>query len=316
MRKIILDFFTKDTSIEIVGIFKNYSEITNFFQEKKCVVDCVILNLVYEEDLMNIIINIRSYVANIIAISNMDCIQVKKVKDISGVSNVKLLKYSDKLNLTNINDFRGEILKEVINIKEIKIERYLYGSKKAIVIASSTGGPKVLEEIFSKMKIKLDIPIFIVQHMPDGHSERFVNRLLETCEQEIRQGRNGEKINSNCIYFAPSGYHMEINFNNKISLNTNKLVNSVRPSADILFKSASEVYKEGLLAIVLTGMGRDGSNGVINVKNKGGMTIAQSERSCAVFGMPKAAIETGKVDMVLSIDKIVVEMLRHSGKIK
>ena len=315
MRKLILDFFSNDPGVEIVGIFKSYSEISKFFNDTKCIVDCIILNLVFEKNFMNIFVDIRRYVSNIIFISDIDYERVKQVEDVLGLSNVKFLNYSGKLNLSDINTVKGEVLEEVYRIKNIRIKRALFDTKKAVVIASSTGGPKILEEIFKRIKTKLDIPVFIVQHMPDGCSEHFINRLIEMCNHEIHEGKHGEFIKPGIIYFAPSGYHMEVTFSNKIVLNTNDFVNSVRPSADVLFNSASKVYKEGLMAIVLTGMGKDGSSGIENVKENGGITIAQCERSCTVFGMPKAAIETGKVDMVLSVDKIVLEILKHSGKI-
>ena len=315
MRKLLLDFFSNDAGIEVVGIFKSYLEITEYLKKQNSMVDCIILNLVFEERSLNVYVDLSKYFNNIIFISNIGLDKAIQLKEILGFANTKFLKYSGRLNLNDINNIKDEILEEVYKIKNKRIKSALFDIKKAIVIAASTGGPKVIEEILRAIKIKLDIPLFVVQHMPDGCTEHFVSRLIEMSNHKICVANNNQIIKSNTIYFAPSGFHMEVGMKNRIILNTNDYVNSVRPSADILFKSAADIYGKGLLAIVLTGMGKDGSDGVKKVKEMGGITIAQNERSSTVYGMPKSAIETGKIDMVLSVDKIVLEILKHSGKI-
>ena len=316
MRKVISDIFSKDVGIEIVGMFKNYYDMKEFLDKLKCIVDCIIINLIFDKkDLLNILLNLKEYGVNIIFVANIEPERINFAQQNLGVKNIKFIEYFGKLNLGDISQIKEEIRDEVYKIKNSRVKRALFDVQKAIVIASSTGGPKVLEYIFSKLETKIDIPVFVVQHMPDGCTKQFVERLGEVCNYDFCEGKDGEVARSNVVYVAPGGYHMQIDFGKKISLNQNESVNNVRPSADVLFCSAAKVYKEGILGIVLTGMGRDAAHGIKCIKNSGGTTIAQNERSCVVFGMPKSAIETGKIDKVLSVDEIIFEILKHSGKL-
>ncbi len=314
MRRVITDIFSNDVGIDIVGIFKSYADMEKFLNKTDSKIDCIIINLIsYRDNLINVLLDINQYGSNIIFLSNIDSDKVDFIKQILNAENIKFINYLGHLDLEGISSVKEEIRKEVYKIKNKRIKRALFGTDRAIAIASSTGGPKILEYIFSKLDKRVSIPIFIVQHMPDGCTKQFVERLADICDFNFLEGKNGEIVKSDVVYVAPSGYHMRIDHGKKICLDQSELVNNVRPSADVLFCSASKVYKEGLLGIVLTGMGRDASHGVECVKHMGGRTVAQDENSCTVFGMPKSAIETGKIDKVLSIDKIIFEMMRHSG---
>lgn len=316
MRKIMTDTFSNDVGIEIVGIFKDTIELKKFLEELDYVVDCIIINLISDKkNLINLLLDVKQYGLNIIFAANIDSDRAKFVNQVLGIENIKFIKYYGNLDLENISTIKEEISEEVHKIKNRRIKRALFGADKAIVIASSTGGPKILEHIFIKLDKEIDIPIFIVQHMPDGHTKHFVERLTDVCNYNFCEGKNGEFVKSDRIYVAPSGYHMQIGSGKKIILDQGNFVNNVRPSADILFCSASKIYRDGLLGIVLTGMGKDASYGVECIKRMGGKTMAQDEASCTVFGMPKSAIETGKIDKVLSVDEIIFEILKHCGKL-
>lgn len=316
MRKIISDIFVDDVSIEIVGSFKNFDKMKKFLNEINFKVDCIVVNIIFDKkDIINILLDIKKYTLNIILVSNIDLDKIDMFKQVLEFKNIKFIEYMNKLNLSCISNVKEEVRKEVYKIKNSRIKDVLFDGKRAIVIAASTGGPKVLEYIFKELEVEINIPIFIVQHMPDGYTKQFVERLNEICNYKFCEGEDGEVAKSNVIYIAPSGYHMQINYGGKIILNKDEFVNNVRPSADVLFCSASKFYKKGLLGIVLTGMGKDASYGVQCIKYNGGTTIAQNNRSCVVFGMPKSAIETGKIDKILSIDEIILEILKHSGKV-
>lgn len=316
MRKIISDIFVNDVSIEIVGMFKDFDKMKKFLNGLDFIVDCIIVNLIFDKkDIINILLDIKKYTLNIILVSNIDLDRIDMFKQVLEFKNIKFIEYLNKLDLSCMSQVKEEIKKEVYDIKNSRIKDILFDGKRAVVIASSTGGPKVLEYIFRGLGVEINIPIFIVQHMPDGYTKQFVERLNGICNYKFCEGEDGEVAKSNVIYVAPSGYHMQINYGGKIILNRNEFVNNVRPSADVLFCSASKFYKKGLLGIVLTGMGKDASYGVQCIKYNGGTTIAQDNKSCVVFGMPKSAIETGKIDKILSIDEIILEILKHSGKV-
>lgn len=160
-----------------------------------------------------------------------------------------------------------------------------------IVIASSTGGPAALETIFSKLKGPFKVPILIAQHMPAVFTEILASRLSSVSGLVCREAKNGEKLMPGLVYVAPGDFHMELRGSGgetTISLNQNERRNSVRPAADYLFETAAELYGDKCLGIVLTGMGEDGLDGSIRIKERKGAVVIQNAASCVVFGMPGA----------------------------
>lgn len=177
----------------------------------------------------------------------------------------------------------------------------------AVVIGASTGGPKALVSLISKIPKDLNIPIFIVQHMPKGFTTSFAARLDKESKVNVVEAVDGMKIENGRVYLAPGDFHMTLK-NGKISLNTGEKLHGVRPAVDYLFNSAAETYGDGLLAIILTGMGKDGANGMQTVKSHCGYNIAQNEESCVVYGMPASAVAKGVVNEILSLDDISINM--------
>jgi len=184
------------------------------------------------------------------------------------------------------------------------------GRIDAVVIAASTGGPKALYSILTKLPEDLGVPVFIVQHMPEGFTKAFADRLNTNCRLKVQEAFNMQTVEKNNVYVAPGGYHMEIKKDCKIHLSKEPSIWGVRPAADKLFSSAAKVYGPGLLSIVLTGMGKDGAKGTEDVKKAGGTTIAEDESTCIIYGMPKAAYDTGMIDIVSPIDMISQEILK------
>lgn len=179
----------------------------------------------------------------------------------------------------------------------------------AILLAASTGGPRVLYDVITKLPGDLNVPIFVVQHMPAGFTKTFAERIDKNSNIFVKEAENGEKIVDNRVYIAPGGYHMLV-AKGTINLELSPTLHGVRPAADMLFISAVECFKGNLLACVFTGMGKDGANGVKSIKKSGGYIIAQDENTSIVYGMPKAAYETGCVDAVLPDYKIPNEIVR------
>ncbi|ADL51435.1 CheB methylesterase [Clostridium cellulovorans 743B] len=179
----------------------------------------------------------------------------------------------------------------------------------AVVIGASTGGPKALNTIIPNLPSDLGMPVFVVQHMPVGMTKDFANRLNLNSKIKVVEAKDFEVIEKNTVYIAPGGYHMEVENDNRIHLNSDPAIWGVRPAADKLFISASNVYKGKLLGIVLTGMGRDGAEGIVKIKENGGITLSQDKDSCTIYGMPKAAFETGKVDKVIPLASVVDEII-------
>lgn len=187
-------------------------------------------------------------------------------------------------------------LKEKRVLPKVSVGRF-----DIIAIASSTGGPEILSQIFSILPGNLKVPILLVQHIPKDMTRYFAKSLNEKSELNIFQASHGDEILPSNVYLAPGGQHMTVSapdFQGKrqIYLNQNPPVNGVRPSADILFESIAKSYNGKILAVVLTGMGEDGKKGVAWMKKSGCVCITQTAQSCVVYGMPKAIDEAGLSD--------------------
>lgn len=179
----------------------------------------------------------------------------------------------------------------------------------ALLLGASTGGPRILFDIISKLPGDINIPVFVVQHMPSGFTKAFAERINKASNLTVVEATEGETIKPNTVYIAPGGYHMTIS-SGRIKLDTSPTIHGVRPAVDKLFLSASAAYGSSILACIFTGMGKDGAEGVRVIKSRGGRVIAQDEATCTVYGMPKAAYETGCVDLVLPDYRIEEEIVR------
>jgi two-component system chemotaxis response regulator CheB len=178
---------------------------------------------------------------------------------------------------------------------------------KAVVIASSTGGPSALEVIFSKLKCEPKIPIFIVQHMPPVFTQILAKRLGELSGIPVHEAIHHQEVLPGHVYLAPGGFHMIVASESGkllIKLNENELRNSVRPAADFLFESAGAIFKHQLLGLVLTGMGEDGAAGSKYIHDLGGGIIIQEKETCVVFGMPGAVFMNDTYDDIMNLDEI------------
>lgn len=190
---------------------------------------------------------------------------------------------------------------------------------KAIVIGSSTGGPKALSTLLPALTRSTDLPIFIVQHMPPFYTASLASNLDQKCGlASVKEGTDGEIASFNTVYIAPGGKHMVVKKNTigniVVELNDSPPENNCKPSVDVLFRSAGLVYGGNILAIILTGMGNDGTKGLKPLKRKGGHVILQDEKTSVVWGMPGTAFEAGLGDEILPLDKIADAAVRKINR--
>jgi len=185
-----------------------------------------------------------------------------------------------------------------------------------LVIGASTGGPPVLQTILKNILPEYPFPIIITQHISNGFLKGFIEWLKIDCFFNIKSGKNNENLNKGTVYLAPDNYHIGITEDRQIFLSDTHPIGGHRPSIDFMMKSAASVYKNHCMGILLTGMGRDGAKGMMSIRNSGGYTISQDEESCAIFGMPKAAIDIGAATKVCSISNISYEINHWNSKQK
>lgn len=214
--------------------------------------------------------------------------------------------------LRNVND---ELISKVLSARkarvgqnyvarQVKVASSLAKTDTVVAIASSTGGPKALVTLFKSLPKGFSAPIVMVQHMPAGFTATFADRLNAIGTVACREAKSGDTLTNGVALMAPGGHHMTVQKGGKIQFDDRPLLHGVRPAADYLFESVAQVYGAKVLGIVLTGMGRDGAKGAVEIRNAGGTVFAEDESTCAIYGMPKAAVSAGGVDAEFPIDQM------------
>jgi len=181
-----------------------------------------------------------------------------------------------------------------------------------IVVAVSTGGPAALERVIPQLGSDLPYGVLVVQHMPAQFTRALASRLAGMSSLEVREARAGERMVAGRVLFAPGNRHVVVARNGMLEITDGPAVNNCRPSADVTLQSAAPVYGPRLVAVVMTGMGRDGAVGAAAVRAAGGKVIAQDRETSVVWGMPRAVVEMGVADEVLPLGKIAGRLARLS----
>ncbi|MBF0162727.1 MAG: chemotaxis-specific protein-glutamate methyltransferase CheB [Magnetococcales bacterium] len=196
------------------------------------------------------------------------------------------------------------------------VQRRLGGGSLApalVAIGASTGGPQALMTIFSALPAKFPVPILCIQHISHGFLEEMVSWLNHHTPLQVRVAERGEQPSAGCIYFPPEDKHLAVDDGGCFVLEAGSPGDTHRPAVDRTFFSVAKVYQGRGVGVLLTGMGRDGADGLLAISQAQGATIAQDEESCVVFGMPKQAIDLGAVEKVLPITGIARELCRLAG---
>lgn len=338
MRKIISDMINEETDMEVIGTARNGEDLLD--KLSKGMPDIITLDVEMPKmdgitalrELKKRNINIPVIVLSSISKTGtqltMDCLQ-------AGAFDF-LPKPSGTISL-DINKVKVELIEKIraaygrtsnqskssAKTASIEPKKMDYNINKritsekidAVVIGASTGGPKALYSVITVLPENIGVPVFVVQHMPVGFTKAFAERLNSNSKIKVIEASDGMTVERDTVYIAPGGFHMEVGKDKKIHLNTEPTMWGVRPAVDKLFISASKVYGANIVSAVLTGMGKDGAQGTVEIKKNGGVTISEDRSTCTIYGMPKAAYETGMVDIVLPVNEIANEITRVvSGK--
>ena len=204
--------------------------------------------------------------------------------------------------------------------KEITLRDEKVGFRPSVLaIGSSTGGPQVMMDIMKylgQFKDKIKVPIIVVQHMPPVFTKYMAEHLTSASGMDCIEASDNEEIKAGKVYIAPGDYHMEFVKEDNImraKLNQKEEVNFCRPSVDVSFFSLLDIYKNNILAVILTGMGSDGADSVLKIADSGGVVISQNKESCSVWGMPRAAAYNGSCTKMLPPDDIAKYIINKIG---
>lgn len=191
-----------------------------------------------------------------------------------------------------------------------------HGSERVIAIGASTGGPEALKLILEEMPVG-GPAVIIVQHMPEAFTAGFARHLNQTCEMAVKEARTGDRVIPGLALIAPGNRHMTLRRRGSeyvVAVRDGPLVSRHRPSVDVLFGSVAETAGPAAVGVLLTGMGSDGAEGLLRMRQAGAGTIVQDESSCVVFGMPREAIALGAAELVVPLPRVCGVILKRVGR--
>ncbi len=232
-------------------------------------------------------------------------IQEDLLAKIRGIKDLKMEKLDVSRNLINRSP------EDSPRGTDALLEDVAPGEVGVVAIGASTGGPTALQVILSWLPASLPAGILVSQHMPRGFTKPFADRLDKLARIKVQEAAEGDIVEKGKALICPGGHHMTLKRKNKhvcVSLREAAVSDKYSPSVDIMMASSAEHFSATVTGVILTGMGNDGSKGIVEIKRKGGYTIAEAESSAVIFGMPNEAIKTGGIDRVLPLYKIPNEI--------
>lgn len=351
MRKLIQDFLSENPRIVIVGTARNGVEavkkvkelqpdvvtldiempIMNGLEALKLIMEdkplpVVVLSSTTVEGAENTLLAIQygaiDFIAKPSGAISLDLHLVKeeiieKVISASKVNMEQFKKSTLKGNLTSPKEtVYSKIEPNKPTVRPITSNNWGSTSKKIVCIGTSTGGPRALQLVVTKLPKNIQAPVLVVQHMPPGFTKSLANRLDSLSEIAVKEAEDGEILQKGTAYIAPGGYHLKVKkVGASIAVQLDQTTsprNGHRPAVDVMFESVSQIEDYAKVAVIMTGMGSDGSQGLIELKKNGSVkAIAESQNTSIVFGMPKSAIATRLVDEVQDVDCIAETIMKY-----
>lgn len=233
----------------------------------------------------------------------LQTIEKDLLRKIKGIKNIRLDILSKNL----------ELLEHAEEEEEPKQNRTGRNAVELVAVGSSTGGPAALQIILTRLPSDFMSAMVISQHMPKGFTGPLSERLDRMCQVRIKEAADGDIIERGTVYICPGGFHLGLKKRGErkhIVLKESKVSDKYVPSVDHMMSSVAELYGRASMGVILTGMGNDGKHGMLEIKNQGGYTIAESEETAVVFGMPGEAIKNGAVEVILPLQEIPAEIIR------
>ena len=328
MRKIITDFLATSSEIEVIGKAKNGQEAIEKITRLRPDVVTMDMEMPVLDGLQALGYIMSECPTRVIMLTEaesklgdltMTAFQYGAVDFIqkpSGSISLDMEKIGEDLIKKVLAAVHVDIHKLVfIEEKTIKKEKIVpiqkISTKKIVIIGTSTGGPRALQQVIPLLPADLRVPVLVVQHMPAGFTKSLAERLNSQSLLRVREAVEGDIIQTGTVLVAPGDFHMIIKqqkingeLREVIGLTKGERVQGVRPSIDVLLESVAQIYGQNSIGVILTGMGSDGSNGIKKLKLVGGKVIAEDESTCVVYGMPRSVIEQKLADYILPIHKI------------
>lgn len=321
VRKVVRQMLSRSPFVEVVGAARDGNEALELVAELKP--DVVTLDLhmpdsdgldflrrqMARQPLPVIIVSVASESGELV-MKALDAGAVDVVQKPTALATDRVLEIADDLiaKVKAAASARVRVVESVTATPAAKLSVKRTGRTDAVVIGVSTGGPQALKQVIPSLPRDFPVPIGVVLHMPVGYTELFAQSLGKLSQLEVSEARDGEAFSAGKALIAPAGYHLTLIRRTSgevvTRLGLQPLDTPHRPAADVLFRSAADVYGERVLGIVLTGMGSDGTQGAAWIKAQGGRVFAESEETCVVYGMPRSVTEAGLSDRSIPLHKM------------
>lgn len=330
MRKIITDAINSDPALEVIYKAKNGKEGLEKILELNPDVVTLDINLPVMDGISVLQEVMKKQPARVIMLSaytREGTSDTMKALELGAIDFIA--KPSGEISL-DIYKLKDEIISKIKLASKIELDRFLQAIaaiphhkekaiplKKLVVIGASTGGPKVVIDIMQEIPEDMPAAFLIIQHMPKGFTATFAERISWQAKIKTKEAEEGDILLAGKALVAPAGYHMLVEKPHerlKIRLTEDPLVNFVRPSIDVTMRSVAEAWGRNTIGVILTGMGKDGLDGVKKIKEKGGTILIQNEETSVVWGMPGTIFEAGLADEVLPASKIASAIIREINK--
>lgn len=330
VRKLLRDVITGDPDMEVVGTASNGIEAIRAVSELKPDVVTMDINMPEMDGITALEYIMRKHplpVVMLSAIAQKGAAATLKALELGAVdfitkpshypSSVKEVREQVVLKVKTAAQARPYIMRGQTRKKMKRgaaFARATQTGEKLVVIGASAGGPKALAEIMPLFPEDTPAAIIIVQHMPGVFTRSFASRLDSICELEVKEAEGSEDLRAGQVLVAPGGKDLIVIFDKEGSGQVELMDSQNRigasPRIDTTMITAAEVYGDGSIGVIMTGMGSDGADGMEKIKNSKGSTVAQDEESCLVYGMPRVAVERGCVDWVVALDQIPDQVMK------
>ncbi|WP_099190845.1 chemotaxis-specific protein-glutamate methyltransferase CheB [Tepidibacter mesophilus] len=324
IQELITHILNFDENIEVIGVVNNGEEAIKFIQKNKPDIITMDISMPIMDGFEATRRIMETNPIPIIVITGLfDSHDIDKTFEAIEAGAVSVIEKPEGIDHNDFCEISQNIINMVKLMSEVKVVKRKADYKnskmslssgmnlkngflniKVVVIGVSTGGPAILQTLFSRLPSKIKVPILVVQHIAPGFLDGLIEWLSKSTEYPIHIGSQGEYALPGHIYFAPDGFHMEIRKNGQIFLNTDEKENGLRPSVSCLFRSVLNHYGKNSMAILLTGMGKDGAQELKLLKDKGAITVAQDKKTSVIYGMPGEAVKLNAATYVLPPEKI------------
>lgn len=328
MRKSLSIMLSRDINIEIIGAAKNGKEGYDLAKSLRPDIITLDVEMPVMDGLTALKLIMKDAPTSVIMVSSITTEGAESTLKAFEYGAIDFISKEQSFVSVNITNIKDELIRK---IKSIVYHKWNTASKSgstlnkssapispvtkgtlpnirynAIALGVSTGGPISLQKVIPLLSENINVPVFIVQHMPPKFTKSLADRLNGMSKLTVKEAEHGDLIAINTVYIAPGGKH--INFvkmgsSTKIILSDDP-TSLHRPSVDVMFHSALAIYGKNMLGVIMTGMGKDGLEGITELKKLGGNCLAQNESTCIVYGMPKAVVDAGFADVIAPLDQI------------